>query len=205
MSKIIFFFHLGTKVLDDILDKCKSHGNKRGLGYISKTKTPTSGDIVFIKGKKETPNQVASSSTPLLCTHCKKSRHTKSRCHTRFLEKYETQLNRLVDDFNSLKNIILHTRKEKKINSKPKTKKNFSSSPPKVKQVWLRKDKPKCNVVLTALRARAPSEWYFDSGCSRYKPFFTSFENFNGGNVTFGNGNVAQVRHKGNVSILGCP
>ena len=74
-----------------------------------------------------------------------------------------------MDDFNSLKNIILHIKKEKKINSKPKTKQKFSSSPPKVKQVWLRKDKPKCNVMLTALRARAPSEWYFDSGCSRYK------------------------------------
>ena len=74
-------------MFDDIPDKCKSHGNKRGLGYISKTKTPTSRDIVFVKGKKETPNQVASSSTTLLCTHYKKFRHTKSRCHTRFLEK----------------------------------------------------------------------------------------------------------------------
>ena len=44
-------FHHGTKVLNNILKKCKSHGDKRGLGYISKTKTPTSGAIVFAKGK----------------------------------------------------------------------------------------------------------------------------------------------------------
>ena len=33
-------FHPGTKILNDILDKSKSHGDKRGLGYINKTKTP---------------------------------------------------------------------------------------------------------------------------------------------------------------------
>ena len=49
---------------------------KEGLGYINWIETPTSRDIVFVKGKKETPNQVAPSSTPLLCTHCKKFGHT---------------------------------------------------------------------------------------------------------------------------------
>ncbi|KAL6315634.1 hypothetical protein AAG906_003738 [Vitis piasezkii] len=34
-------FHLGTKVLNEILDKCKTHGDKRGLGYINKDKTPS--------------------------------------------------------------------------------------------------------------------------------------------------------------------
>ena len=34
--------HLGTKVLNEILDKCKTHGDKRGLGYINKDKTPSS-------------------------------------------------------------------------------------------------------------------------------------------------------------------
>ena len=129
-------FHPETKVLDEILEKCKSHGNKWGLGYISETKTPTSGGIVFIKGKEETPNQATSSSTHSLCIHCKKSWHTPSRCHTRFLEKYKSQLNMLLDEFNSLKNNILNTRKEKKTNSKSKTHKSFSKSPPKVQQVW---------------------------------------------------------------------
>ena len=28
--------HLGTKVLNKILDKCKTHGDKRGLGTLIK-------------------------------------------------------------------------------------------------------------------------------------------------------------------------
>ena len=49
-------FHLGTKMLNEILDKCKTNGDKRGLGFINKNETPTSGESVFAKGKDETPN-----------------------------------------------------------------------------------------------------------------------------------------------------
>ena len=34
-------FHPGTKVLNEILDKCKTHGDKRGMGYINKDETPS--------------------------------------------------------------------------------------------------------------------------------------------------------------------
>ena len=47
-------FHLGTKVLNEILDKCKTHGDKRGLGYINKYETPFSGESMFVKSKNET-------------------------------------------------------------------------------------------------------------------------------------------------------
>ena len=79
-SSINEIFHLGIEVLDEILEKYKSHGDKRGLGYINWTETP-SRDIVFVKGKEETPSQVVPSSTPSLCTHCKKFGHTQNRCH----------------------------------------------------------------------------------------------------------------------------
>ena len=42
-------FHPRTKVINEMLDKCKIHGNKRGLGYINKDETPCSGEIVFFK------------------------------------------------------------------------------------------------------------------------------------------------------------
>ncbi|KAL6319880.1 hypothetical protein AAG906_036952 [Vitis piasezkii] len=45
-------FHVGTKVLNEILDKCKTHGDKRGLGYINKDETPSNGETVFVKGDK---------------------------------------------------------------------------------------------------------------------------------------------------------
>lgn len=32
--------HHETKVLNEILEKCKTHGDKRGLGYINKMKLP---------------------------------------------------------------------------------------------------------------------------------------------------------------------
>ena len=53
-------FHLGTKVLNEILDKYKTHGDKRGLGYINKDETPTNREIMLVKGKDETPNLVES-------------------------------------------------------------------------------------------------------------------------------------------------
>ena len=88
-------------------------------------------------------------------------------------------MNRLSDKFDFLKNKILHTKKGKRINPKPKSQKGFSSLLPKVKQAWLRNDRPKCNVIFIALTVRASSEWYFNSGCPRQmkggKSFFRLF------------------------------
>lgn len=75
--------------------------------------TPTSGDIVFVKDKEKTPNDVASSNTYPLCTYCKKSRHSHSKCHSRIFERYEFQLNRLMDEFDFLTNKILPLRKKR--------------------------------------------------------------------------------------------
>ena len=61
-------FYPKTKMLNAILDKC-THGDKRDLGHISKDETPSSGDIVFVKGKDDTLNQVESAKKKSLCTH----------------------------------------------------------------------------------------------------------------------------------------
>lgn len=74
-----------------------------------------------VKDKEKIPNQVAFPSISLLCTYYKKSIHTQSRCHSRLLERYEPQLNRLMDEFDFLKNKILHTKRGKKKTLKPKT------------------------------------------------------------------------------------
>ena len=48
-----------------------------------------------------------------------------------------------------------------------------------------------------------------NSGFSKHmiedKSFFTTFEDFNGGNVTLGDGSVARVRGKASVTILEFP
>ena len=53
-------FHPGTKMLNEILHKCKTNGNKRGLRYIKKDETPYSGETMCVKGKDDTANQVES-------------------------------------------------------------------------------------------------------------------------------------------------
>ena len=50
-------FHPGTKVLNEILDECKTHGDKRGLGYTNKDETPYNGETMFVKGKYGAPNK----------------------------------------------------------------------------------------------------------------------------------------------------
>lgn len=67
-----------------------------------------------VKDKEKIPNQVAFPSIPLLCTYYKKLIHTQSRCQSRLIERYEPQLNRLMDEFYFLKNKILHTKRGKK-------------------------------------------------------------------------------------------
>ena len=104
-------FHLGTKVLNEILDKCKKHGDKIGLEYINKDETPSSREIVFAKGKDDTLNHVESPKKTSLCTHYKKIGHSQFRCYTRFLESFVIQMNILINDFNSLKNNILNNGK----------------------------------------------------------------------------------------------
>ena len=58
---------------------------------------------MFVKGKNDTHNQVETPKKTLLCIDYKKTGHSQFRCYTRFLERFETQMNRLMNDFNSFK------------------------------------------------------------------------------------------------------
>ena len=104
---------------------------------------------------------------------------------------------------------ILNNGKGNKTNQKPKIQPSSSKSPPRTKQVWLRKDRAKCQVVVNALKVETSSEWYLDSGCFRHmtghKRYFTSLEDYNGGIITFGDGSLARVKDKGSIAIHGCP
>ena len=78
-----------------------------------------------------------------------------------------------------------------------------------VKQILVKKNELKCFVVHTALRATKSHSWYIDSGCSYHmignKSLFTSFTEFDGGNVTFEDGNVARVKGKGTICVPDIP
>ncbi|KAL6315809.1 hypothetical protein AAG906_008195 [Vitis piasezkii] len=117
-------------------------------------------------------------------------------------------MNRLMNDFNSLENNILNNGKVNKSNQKPRNQSSFSKSLSKTKQVLLRKNRFKCQVVFNALKAKSSSEWHLDSGCSRHmigdKTYFTSLENYNGGTITFGDGSLAHVKGKDSIVIPSC-
>ena len=103
-------------MVNEILDKCKIHGDKKGLGYINKDETPSSEETVFVKGKDDIPIHVEYSKKTSLDIYCKKIGHSKFKCYTKFLERFETQMNRLMNDFNSLKIDILNNGKGNKTN-----------------------------------------------------------------------------------------
>ena len=71
---------------------------------------------LYVKGKDVNHNQVEYLKKTSLCTHYKKTGHSQFRCYTRFLERFESQISRLMNDFNSLQNNILNNEKVNKTN-----------------------------------------------------------------------------------------
>lgn len=89
---------------------------------------------------------------------------------------------------------------------------NFTNK--KVRAIWVKKDdlnsQLRCNVVLTYYNAfEHSSQWYLDSGCSRHMSgdnnIFTSLRNFQGGNVTFGDGKVGKIIGHRTIETPGLP
>ena len=69
---------------------------------------------MFVKGKDDTPNQVESPKKTSLCTHYNKTEYSQFKGYTRFLKRFEAQMNKLIKDF--LKNNILSNEKGNKTN-----------------------------------------------------------------------------------------
>ena len=70
----------------------------RGLGYINKDETPN-GKTIFVKGKKETLTKQHLLALYHYAHTTRKIRHTQYRCYTKFLERFESQMSRLMNDF----------------------------------------------------------------------------------------------------------
>ena len=66
-----------------------------------------------------------------------------------------------------------------------------------------------CLVVHTTLRASESHSWYLDNGCSHHmasnKSFFTRFIEFDRGDVTFRDDNMARVKGKGTICVPNIP
>ena len=70
----------------------------------------------------------------------------------------------------------------------------------------MKKNYQRCLVTHKELRASESHSWYFDSGCSHHmtgnKLCFTSFTEFEKGNVIFDDSNFAYVKGKGTICAL---
>ena len=134
--------------------------------------------------------------------------HTVDKCYARMFESFKKKLTNLVNESFTLRNRLLQGGKRLfNRDSNVSHHSGFQRSTPNgmtkvksVKQIWVKKNELNCLVVHTALRSSESHSWYFDSGCSHHmkgnRSFFTNFTEFNGGNVTFGHGNVANVKGK---------
>lgn len=79
-------------------------------------------------------------------------------------------------------------------------------NPPK--QEWKKINVAFC-IAHTAFKANNTCAWYLDSGCSRHmsrdKSVFINVEKYNGGVVTFGNGNEGRIIGQGTISTPNLP
>ena len=141
--------------------------------------------------------------------------HTIDRCYARMFESFQKKLTNVMHESFTFRNRELQEGKRvfKRDLNVPHLS-GFQGSTSKemnkvtsVKQMWVKKNELNCLVVHIALRASESHSWYFDNGCSCYvsgnRSFFTNFSEFDGGSVTFGDGNVASVKGKETICALG--
>lgn len=82
----------------------------------------------------------------------------------------------------------------------------------KTKFIWVKRSDLRCMAIHIALKAKNSQMWYLDSGCSRHmtsdKSMFVSLEKYNGGVVTFSDGNTSKVLYvdglKANLVLAKC-
>ena len=84
---------------------------------------------------------------------------------------------------------------------------DFGKTPITQRYIWIPKNKGL--LVHTALKAVDHSLWYLDSGCSRHmtgdRAYLSTIIEYEGGTVTFGDGNIAKVVGKGTLNVPNMP
>ena len=164
------------------------------------TTTLSSGKTIFVKPCEGVVPKKTLSKLKLHCTHCTKMEHTVDRCYARMFESFQRNLTNLMNESFTLRNRLLQGDKRvfKRDSNIPHHSgfqggtSNGMTEVISVKQIWVKKSELNYLVVHTAFRASESHSWYFDGGFSCHmtgnRSFFTNFTEFDGGNVTFGDG-----------------
>ena len=209
--------HHNSKKLSNLINSGRNSFDKRGLGFVDETTTPSNGITIFFKPCEGVVPKKISPKLKLHCTHCTKMGHIVDRCYTRMFESFQRKLTNLMNESFTLRNRLLQKGKRvfKRDSNVPHhsgfqgSTSNGMTKVTSVKQIWVKKNELDCLVVHITLKASESHSWFFDSGCSCHmtsnRSFFTNFTEFNGGNVTFGDGNVASVKGKDIIYALSIP
>ena len=70
------------------LRKRKPIGIRDRSGYLSKSKTPTSGKTIFVEPKENSSLEESFSKQATKCTTCNKSKYVANECFSRYFENY---------------------------------------------------------------------------------------------------------------------
>nr|CAN82949.1 hypothetical protein VITISV_018262 [Vitis vinifera] len=209
--------HPNSKRLNELINLGRKSFDKRDLGFLGGNATPSSSKTVFVKPCEKGFPKKTQSQIKFHCNHCGKMGHTFDRCYARLFDNFQRKLTNLMNECHALKNKLLNenkrvSKKSSNISHNGELKGSTLNEKTKVsnvKQIWVKKNELKCFVVHTTFRASESHSWYLDSGCSHHmtgiKSLFTSFTEFDGGNVTFGDGNVARVKSKCTICAPNIP
>ncbi|XP_058185822.1 uncharacterized protein LOC131303049 [Rhododendron vialii] len=124
------------------------------------------------------------------------------------LSQLANQTSHLVEEIKKLSNLAKNNKETDMIVERHTTHGHTSHVNTKPKQTWKRVNAT-CHVAHTTYRAQDACVWYLDSGCSRHmsrnKSLFAKLEKYNGGLVTFGDGNTGKIVGQGTVNALEIP
>ncbi|XP_058217431.1 uncharacterized protein LOC131328508 [Rhododendron vialii] len=136
------------------------------------------------------------------------STNIKSENFQKTLNQLANQTSHLVEEIKKLSNLANNNGEIDRIVERRTTHGHTSHVNTKLKQTWTRVDVV-CHVAHTAFRAHDACAWYLDSGCSRHmtgnRSFFAKLEKYNGGFVTFGDGNTGKIIGQGTINAPGIP
>ena len=96
--------HPTSKRLSDFINSGRKSFDKRCLGFVNETTTPSSGKTIFAKPCERVLPKETLSKLKLHCTHCTKMGHTVNRCYARMFESFQRKLTNLMNKSFTLRN-----------------------------------------------------------------------------------------------------
>ena len=99
--------HPSSKRLSDLINSGRKSFDKRGLGFVDETTTPSSGKTIFFTPCERVLPKETLSKLKLQCTHCTIMGHTINRCYARMYESFQRKLTNLMNKSFTLRNRLL--------------------------------------------------------------------------------------------------